>query len=368
MIKVPEINIASNGAHLMTGQRLNELVAALQARTQLDATEAGPQGMRGINPGGSAVKIKPFRAQFDPKKTYVLSPAFLQRLDAAIKARTPREAASLDGSGWSVGGAGVDVPMRKPGADGAALKEMLGAVQSITPRDTAETGLMGYRFKDASRSPRQAALTLQTEDQWAEAFFCAGISQPGVLYTTHTFVNVYAHGTITTTATQTDIGPHVVSPADPTRFTCPAITIHDDRVAGRDYGSEISGSDSYSGAVDEASALSVAEGAIAPNGTVEDVYVWMWGEFSPPPDTSTYAHDLARYISPSLGDYIFHQPRYRWSNTGKLHIGVHWKEGGTPRSIVVAPGEITSWYESTPTGIIGVSGQLTNLELTYPAT
>jgi hypothetical protein len=258
--------------------------------------------------------------------------------------------------------------MRRPGAGGAALKEMLAAVHATTPRDATETGPMGYRFKNADRAPRGASLVLQTEDQLAEGFYCAGIYDDGVVYTTHTFVTVYVNGTITASVTQPDPGPHLVNADHPTRFSCPSTDYETDAVPGKDYGSEVSGEDSFSGAVDVEGALSLALDNMEPTGTVVDVGMWGWGEYDAAPDTSDYTLNLAHYLSPGLGDYISHMPRYRWSNTGQLHLGVHWQEGDTTRSIIVAPGEVTDWYDSTPTGVINVYSQLTNLELTYPAT
>jgi hypothetical protein len=367
MIKTPQIKIASDGVHLMTGRRLNELVAAVQARTQMDPANVGPRGMTGRNPKGGGPKIPKFRQRFDEHKTYVLSEGFLSRLTQAIHMRTPREAGGMDARGWDADGGGIKPQMVTAGSSGGALKDVLEAIERLTPRDAAETGPQGYRFAPDPRPPRRATIILRTQARWAEAFYCTGIFNSGQIYSTKTITAVYQNGTIVTTITQPDIGTHLFNPSNPIFFSCPGTHTEDDRVPGKNYGTLKSSSTDYSGSVSLGDAFELAKASVEVDGDPVDAYTWSWLEYASPV-LGSYIINLAQWQNPGLGDYIVRQPRYRWSNTGALHVGVRWTEAGVTRDITLAPGEDSSWYNSTLPAVKLTSSKITGIELIYPVT
>ncbi|WP_395737416.1 hypothetical protein [Prosthecobacter sp.] len=369
MIKTPQLKIGPGGGTcLMTGEKLNQLVAAVQARTQMDAKEAGPKGVAGHNPKGGGPKLPPFKQRFDAGKVYVLTPGFVDRLVNAVLARVPREAASMDKSGYNPGGAGIHPRMPVASASGGALKQLVEVVQSLTPRDAAGMGPQGYYFAGPERAPRNASIRLQTQARWCEGWFCNGITNAGNIYTTRTSVAVYQFGTITTTTTQGSIGPHLWNPiTNPVRYSCTTPTSTDDRTPGFNYGTGPSSNTiSYSGAVTLTDALAAATGNVEWDGTTTDQHTWNWGEYSAVPSTSGYSLSLANYARFATGDYMVRIPQYRWRNLGNLHVGIRWSEGGSTRHITLAPGQDSTWYLSTLPATVNTFSTLASLTLEYP--
>ena len=347
----------------MTGRLLNGLIAAVQARTQMDAEEVGPQGMSGRNPKGGGPKILKFRQRFDDRKTYVLSPGFLERLAAAVSMRTPRQAKGMDAAGWDADGGGINPRMPTAGAGGHSLRGMLDAIQRATPRDAAETSPLGYRFAPDPRAPRYAGLTLQKQDHWAEAFFCNGISHSGSLYTSSTSVAHYSAGTITTTSTQVSPGPHLWTATIPF-FTCASPTTSDNRIPGKNYGSLIStDATTYSGALTLINAYNAALAGLEDDGSPVDLTAWIWPEGHAPHALTGTTVGMARWLNSTVGDYNIHRPLYRWRNTGALHIRIRWKEGTTSRDITLAPGDDSTWYDSTLPATVGTVSTINTIIL-----
>jgi len=370
MIPVPRLRIASSGPHLVTGVALNKIMMALRARTQMDPREVSEDGMAGQTTRGGGPRIPPFRRRFDERSTYVLSPGFLAELTAAIRMRSPREAAIKDANGWNVGGLGVQPPALVASSGGDALKAMLEAMQSMTPRNAVETNPNGYRMSSSSRrgghAARLAEISLTHEDRWAEAFYCTGIFHDGVLYTTSTTTTVFQHGTVVYTTTQPDMGPHIWNPSHPTRFSCNSTVTTDDHIPGKDYGFVLSNDTTYSGAVDAEGSYALAAAAVEESGSIVNDATWSWHEFEAPASAAGFSQTLAAYMKPTAGDYVVHQPRYRWANTGRLHVGVRWKESGEAYDIVVAPGENSDWYLSTLPGTPSPPGTLTDVVFYKP--
>lgn len=374
MIQVPRIHLPGKGVHLITGEKLNQLCAALQARTQLDADDASPQGTTGQDLTGIGPKIPRFRARFDPRRSYVLSPGFLDRLCAAIRARSPLAAAAIDATGWDLGGSSITPPRPRPSSTRSGILSQVDALQAITPRDTAQTDPLGYRFPPPPRPPRQARIVLELWPQWAEGWLCAGIVNAGKIYSQEEIVAIYDEGTITTTITQPDIGPHLwnaaIQATGTPKFACQSTQSTDDTVPGKYYGNQTGGSTTYSGEVDPTTALDLAQSNVQPDPSQpsSDIGDWTWGEYDPPPSFGSTPVASTSLINAFFSDFIVSKPKYRWKNEGQLHITINWQEGSTNRTILLAPGDQTDWYVSGMPATYGVSNNITNLQLLYPPT
>ncbi len=377
MKRVPQPQPTPGATHLFKGSTLNAILAALHARTPLDAAQNTPAGHSGVGGGGGRRPPMPRRTRYDASKLYVLTPTTAADLAACLRARLPAAAAVRDARGWLPGGeladdaagGGLSKGVNLSGGAGD-IALFLALMQGATPKgNVRESTPFGYRMEPvASGIPRLAQIFLQTQDRWAEGFFCTGIVHTGDIYATAIQTTVYTSGTIVTTTMQPNIGPHVQNPiTNPTRYSCASTSSTDNRIPGHIYGSVVSTSTSYSGVVTATGALDLAASSVEadPAGPV-DAYSWSWYEDTAAPDASTFTQPLAHSQSSGLGDYTVHRPQYRWKNTGSLHIGVQWTESGTTREITVAPGDTSSWYIADLPAGLGVYSYITAVTLAYP--
>jgi hypothetical protein len=367
MIQGVPLQLVPGATHLMTGRALNQLIAALQARTQIDAGDIGPRGMTGSNPKGGGPKIpRVKRGRYDDARTYVLSPALLARLEAALGMRTPRGAGSMDARGWDLDEDGSSSPgIPHAARDGGSLKAVQEAIQRASPRGTAETNPQGYRFPPPPRAPRSASVLLEIQDRWAGAKYCTGISHGGELFDTYQQVSTYTNGTITTTTTQPDPGPHVYTSTIPD-YSCPSTTVDDNEDPHKDYGELLNTEVNYSGALTLGASYSVASDGIEDAGDPVTAATWSWLEggaaaFSP----ETY--QLARWTNGGLGLYLIHRPKYRWRNTGALHVRIQWYEDSGAEDLILAPGEDSDWFLTNVPAAVGAYSTLNTIVLSRPA-
>jgi len=374
MKRVPQPELTPGATHLFKGSTLNGILAALRARTPLDAGQNTPAGHSGVGGGGKPPSM-PRRTRYDASKLYVLSPATAAEFSACLRARLPAAAALRDAQGWlpgneladDAGGGGASkVPALGGGADEIAA--FLALLQGATPKgNLRESTPFGYRMENVTHTPRPASITLETQDRWAEGFFCTGIVHSGTIYASSVQTVVYTGGTVNYTTTQPGVGPHVQNPvSNPVRHSCASTTYTDDATPGHSYGSVVSSSTSYSGAASETDALDLAKSSVELDPAVVHIATWDWLEDARAPDTSYFSQPLAHWDRWGLGDYMVHQPRYHWKNTGALHVGVKWTESGVTRSIVLAPGETSIWYTAVLPATAGVYSSITALTLAYP--
>ena len=153
---------ATAGAVMMRGEKLNELIAALRARTRLDATATGSKSRPAALP-----------AALDKNKLYFVAPAFWRRLNQATQARIPTETAAMGPQGFQPG-QGAAKPLKagisaRPGSLPAAAA----LVRRITPRQFATAGPLGWTAPPPEG--RVAAFRLETESKAATALICAEV-------------------------------------------------------------------------------------------------------------------------------------------------------------------------------------------------
>lgn len=361
MIPVPSIGTTAGKTHLVSGRKLNALMEAIQARTQLDAQSAGAKGTRGTVPQGGAQIDAVLKQRFVNGRAYVLSAGFLRRLEAAVLARTPREAAAQDPAGYKpgTGGTGAKTPQATRSAEGIA--DILAMIRRLTPRDTGLTTPGGYRFREPPLPPKLLSMALEVQDRWGEAYFCyvgSGGSLPSAtLYRHASTTSHYENGTIT--EVETSAGMRLFYPgSDP--LECPAHDTSSDEDPEFDYGSLLYvDSTAYSDSATTDDVRLAAFDAVADDGSPYVARTASWYSDSPAP--SMLDLDLAKWELVSTSDVKAWRPKYRWNNTGPARLRVEWDHGGSHHNIVVEAGVTTDWLDTTIPAMAGVYDAVSNV-------
>lgn len=226
------------GVVLATGRRLNEILRALEARTQRNPAEAGAKGVQGVAvQGGPQVCRMDGRARFDETKVYFISRAFFGRLQAALAARRPLSVGGVSADGFRAGSGASTRSVPELDATPQGLAALTDQLRRMTPRQCREAGPRGYRL-EADRpqaAPKPNGLVLELERWRAEAYFCyIHVDEDGLMFKTSRVKKNYEHGTIEETQTAGG-GPMFWLPGE-SHAGCPNIVVEDDRNPGFDYG------------------------------------------------------------------------------------------------------------------------------------
>lgn len=220
---------AGPGTRLMTGRLLNQIIDAVQARTALNATRSTAQGYDAAAPSGSGAAPQrmqaPMRARFQPGRSYVVQPAFFQRLAADLAARKP-----------SGGRAGASPG---PAATAAGLRDLMDLIRRLSPDAVAETLPQGFRLPSTERA---AALRIEIQRKLLNADMCAlAVHLDTQQYeTVQTSGNVFENGTSTLTVTASGVIRTWGASAVPTECATPVYD--NDFDPDFDYGAFISSS------------------------------------------------------------------------------------------------------------------------------
>lgn len=367
MIPVPTMRTQPGRTHLVSGRKLNALMAAIQARTQLDAEDAGAKGTRGVMVDGGAQIDSVLNQRFIDGQLYVLTADFLRRLEVAILARTPREAAEQTAHGYKPHGAATSAKTPRADRSARGIADVLALLHRLTPRDTGLTTPRGYRFIAPPLPPRPLAMALEVQDRWAEAWFCyagdGGSLPSATLHAIASVTSHFANGDIVTTTTAAGLRVRFPGSADPVECTSPEIT--DDEIDGFDYGALIeTDAPVYSGASLATEDLKdEAIDALADDGPAYDAFTWSWLSDSAQPYFGGL--DLARWQVISTSDVRVQRPKYRWRNDGTARLRVEWDQGGSHHNIIVEAGTVTDWYESDVPATREIYDAVANVEFSF---
>lgn len=324
------------GARLVRGRLLNEIAEAIQARTPLNAQTSTAQGYSGAaKEGGTKPKQEGRPLRFDANRTYVVSPALLARLNAALRARTTADGVTR--------GAPVD-------ATAGGIEALLRAINWVSPDAAESTTPDGYRLPVGGRT---ASLRIELETKTAYADMCAiDVNLPDEYITKQTTVQTFANGTTTSTATASAVIRTWESGALPT--DCAAIVYEDDFDPGFDYGAFISSdyTEEYKPFTDVYSAALAALAGLSPASSHLD-YSWAESEWR---STTVGAWTVplggvgveqGGVAPPAAGKTM----RWRVVNTGQAWLRVSWRHtlpGGsmvTSGTVTVARGQTSAWQE-----------------------
>lgn len=156
MQPVPQFELTPGATHLLKGDTLNALMAAIQARTPLNAAAAGSAGHMGATTGAAPKLAALHKSRFDPHKVYVAGPRFFARLAADLGRRLPAATGKSDALGFKAGTTGPGVkPPAKRDASAAGLAQILAPLRAATPASPVEASPRGYRQRAV---PHESAL------------------------------------------------------------------------------------------------------------------------------------------------------------------------------------------------------------------
>lgn len=131
----PTLAATPGKVHFLRGSTLNELVAAMRARTPLAGTR--------IATGPPITQP----ARYDPGKVYRCPPAFWKQMEAALASREPTAAASRNPSGFTVGKGASIAPSPPIGSSAEGLNALSARLHAATPRQPSFRGPQGYRLR-----------------------------------------------------------------------------------------------------------------------------------------------------------------------------------------------------------------------------
>ena len=348
-------------AIIMSGKRLNELLSQVRALTPLNAAQTGGKGWGGVAEG-SAKPPAPLRGSFAASRMYVVTPALMNRLNAALSGRTPLTATEAGPGGFRSSSEPGAVAL--PAASDTRLTtESLARLQrhmrSITPLQTAQKGPNGYRL--AAQSDKEAGLLIERQDRVGYAKVCSmDLADPesdGFVTgreITWTFGNGSYQEIFTAAGT---ITPY--SPGDPEPDPCPDVEYENTAEDGFVYTPFVSRTETDTTFVGTGEASAAAIGAIADSGDlIASEYTWPSADFRAVSE-ATYSIFLGysgSNNSISLPGWVYTRPRYRLTNTGSawIKVGTRWfpsgSEPGDPGAIIgsvsLAPGLATDWIDA----------------------
>lgn len=136
------------GVTFLKGSTLNEYIAALKARTPLNASRSTPGGAGAPTPSSGALPPASMPS-FAPDKVYRLSPSFLARLNQDLAARTPLVATTRGPRGFTAGTSSSPRPPSKIDGTGPGLRNLTAALAASTPVKTTQATPDGYRLPAA---------------------------------------------------------------------------------------------------------------------------------------------------------------------------------------------------------------------------
>ncbi len=257
MKPVPQLRSApGSGVRLMTGKALNRLLDALNARTPLNAAAANDAGFRGIAGKGGAARPGPVAERLDVGKVYFVQKEFMVRLAGDVARRAPRV----------VTGATPRTQTRPQTAPAttAGLKEVVRAVERVTPRLPVYHSATGYRLGIAKPRTAKVEIWVQARTGHSRPCFYALPDPLDAGYiTSRVTTNTYQNGSYTQTWNATgDIEAY--GPGE-TPSVCDEIDYSDTYDSAFDYGSFVSVA-SVDTLVGWAAATTAAEGAVEDSG------------------------------------------------------------------------------------------------------
>ncbi len=374
MKNVPQPQLTPGATHLLRGSTLNAIIAAIRARTPLDAAQTTSTGHSGIGGGGRPPPM-PRRTRYDESKLYVMTPKTLRDLAACLQARLPATVSARDANGW-LPDVGSEIPVSGGGAAKAAvmgtsaaeLAAFLALIQAATPKGfLRQTTPGGYRMTPAPpRPPRDIQVTLEVQNRWAEAYYCYSDFNGGSYYTQKDWTEHWSNGDIHFTTTANMVGPNLWTPGT-SLVSCPASTTVDDRIPGKNYGTKTSTTVfTYSGSLSLGTLLTSASAAVTDDGAPFDAVQRSWREdLTQPTSPSFNSWPTARYTFPGGATTTkVQRNKYRWRVDAEVHVRIQWKEGTTNYDETLAPGDTTSWYNGTIPGTVNTLNTINTVILT----
>ena len=207
-------------------------------------------------------------------------------------------------------------------------------------------------------------VVFEAQMRTAEAYYCAAVNDgEGHYYSGYSDTTNYEHGSITTTVSSHDAGPHLNLPGEESGPAC-TTDIESDEVEGKDYGAPTDTEPvprEYSGELDPSLLRALADEAAIDSGSPTSSGA-TWQAFTPPPDYLEYALGVWFMLGPLNCRVIRYN--YRWSITGPYAVRIAWNTEGGSHSVTLRPGETTGWISDTLPPDAGVYDTVSDVVLT----
>ncbi len=332
------------GARLVSGALLNRIAAAIQARTPLNAGQSTAQGYRGAaQKGGSTPRKMQAPQSFQADRVYVLPQATLKRFADDLKARTPSDEGVRD----------------KPElqADAVGLRGLLRTLEWISPDSFEAANPAGFRLP--LDKPRLGDMSVELELKQMFANMCyQNVNLDTQEYITKTTtVSIYDNGTIIETVTAA--GNIQTWQFDAAPSDCATLVYTSDRVDDFSYGSLVGDPVITYETHPCSEARDAAVAALDASTPSSPTYDFTWpqaewraataGGWTPYPLGNIGCFtDLGSAIGRAWASYY----RWRVNNTGECHIKLFWErrlqsddsvlESG---SLNIGRGQTSDWLE-----------------------
>lgn len=341
MTPVPQVRQdSSGGARLMSGKLINSLIAALRARTPLNAEHATQAGFSGaVKSGGT--RPPPLKlGDFDDNKVYVVAPGFLGQFRSGIKARTKMAEQG-----------------RTPKtlvADAGGLREIARTLERLTPTEPESEEPQGYRLK-AGAGGRVARLRIEWEERHVYATCCClGVDfETSEFIVQQTTVNNFEDGSYTYKVTASG-AIHVWAEGE-TPAACDEAVIDNGFDPGRDYGSFVSleSSDERMPFSDVTTAAVAALASATPT-TLSNEFTWdevSWRAISTPGGWGGVSLPNVGVSVYDSGSGVFLASTHRWrvTNFGQSYLSITRKLLDATSTVTaedvfpLAMGEVSDW-------------------------
>jgi len=346
MKPVPQARQTSTpGARLVKGALLNRIAEALQARTPLNAKSSTGKGYTGAaRQGGVPAQGGQALPRYESQRTYVIASSFVQRLVAALRARLPSD------------GVTRGAPIQ---ANAAGIEALIRALTWVTPAAFEASTPSGYRLP--SGEDRLASMIVEFERKAVLADMCSlDVREVDEVYVTkETTVNTFEHGTQTITITAAGNIRTWQESGEPTACEAPVYDVGSTAGLG-DFVSSAFTEETHPFSEVWAAAVAALAGATATTPTQD--FGWPEGLWQATTAPGGWSYSLGRIgCSPTGGDAPTRDAAtYRWrvKNTGQCHIKLFWERRLEEDDSVLASGSLnigmgrtSDWQEppATPT-------------------
>lgn len=333
MTPVPQIDApAGPGVKLISGRVLNQICAALRARTQLNAPGSSPKGKTPGATIGPGALPPATDGPYAPNRVYVVGPQFWARLLQQINGR--KEASAPPGM--------VPAAAKSTTTTLAQIEDVL---RKLTPVSPVKSGPAGYTL--GGRPARVARLVIETESRAASASVCAmgeSLETPGNFVTKTTDVSVFENGSITATVEASGVIQTWEAGEEPE--ACAELVYENDFDPELDYGEFVSSSYTE----DLVSFETLLAAAITAAGTAAVVsasYSFEW----PEPEWKAVSADggyatgtgstIGVTINISTATAAASTHRWRIRNAGDCTLRVAWRLLRSPGDVEIETGSIT---------------------------
>lgn len=195
------------------------------------------------------------------------------------------------------------------------------------------------------RQEKLIELELELQHQWCRGFYCViATDDDGRSYAGLTETATYEVGSVVTTYTQPEPGPHYQQPGEADHTCEPYEVDVNDTAEGAP---EDNLPPEYFDELSLSSLLTGAAAGVADDGSPAVAQTHTWYPSAAAPTTIEQALGYWTDENATASTRTVHRYLYRWRLVTGYRLRIEWDQGGNSHALTLNPGETSSWYDDT---------------------